>query len=206
LTKRDSVKDKKTLVFDLDETLIHCNESTDIPYDVKLPIKFPHGEVIEAGINVRPYVYECLKELSQHYEIIVFTASHSCYANVVLDYLDPKQQYIHHRLFRDNCVVTEEGIYIKDLRVFANRNLQDVILVDNAAYSFGYQIDNGIPIVPFYENKNDQELRHLVPYLKFLSGVKDLREINRQTFRLSLYQNYDTPEKVLNKLVLTSKN
>jgi Dullard-like phosphatase family protein len=200
LNKRESHKDKKTLVFDLDETLIHCNESTDMPYDVKLPIRFPHGEIIEAGINIRPWVMDCLKELNQHFEIIVFTASHGCYANVVLDYLDPKQQYIHHRLFRESCVVTEEGIYIKDLRVLANRNLQDVVLVDNAAYSFGYQIENGIPVAPFYENKHDQELRHLVPYLKFLSGVKDLREMNKQTFKMHLYSMYDNPEKVLDKL------
>jgi len=39
--------DKKTLIFDLDETLIHCNESTAIPSDVLLPIRFPHGEIIE---------------------------------------------------------------------------------------------------------------------------------------------------------------
>jgi hypothetical protein len=39
--------DKKTLIFDLDETLIHCNESLDLPSDVILPIKFPHGEIIE---------------------------------------------------------------------------------------------------------------------------------------------------------------
>ena len=34
-------------MFDLDETLIHCNESTDIPSDIILPIKFPSGETIE---------------------------------------------------------------------------------------------------------------------------------------------------------------
>jgi len=38
---------KKTLVFDLDETLIHCNENSNIPSDVVLPIKFPTGEIIE---------------------------------------------------------------------------------------------------------------------------------------------------------------
>ena len=27
---------RKTLVFDLDETLIHCNESLDLPHDVAL--------------------------------------------------------------------------------------------------------------------------------------------------------------------------
>jgi CTD small phosphatase-like protein 2 len=44
----------------------------------------------QAGINVRPFALEILKEMSQLYEVIVFTASHSCYANRVLDYLDPR--------------------------------------------------------------------------------------------------------------------
>jgi CTD small phosphatase-like protein 2 len=201
LSKRESHKDKRTLVFDLDETLIHCNESTDMPCDVKLPIRFPHGEIIEAGINIRPYVMECLKELSQYFEIIVFTASHGCYANVVLDYLDPKEQYIHHRLFRESCVTTDEGIYIKDLRVLANRNLQDVVIVDNAAYSFGYQIENGIPIIPFYDNKTDTELKTLTAYMKVLFASKDQRDVNKNTFRLHQYSQCETPDKVLEKIV-----
>lgn len=58
-----------------------------------------------------------LKSLSTNFEIIVFTASHSCYANVVLDHLDPEKKYIQHRLFREHCFLTAEGMYIKDLRV-----------------------------------------------------------------------------------------
>lgn len=34
-------------MFDLDETLIHCNEGLDVPSDVILPICFPSGDVIE---------------------------------------------------------------------------------------------------------------------------------------------------------------
>lgn len=30
-----------------------------------------------------------------------------------------------------------------------------MILVDNAAYSYAFQIDNGIPIIPYYEGKID---------------------------------------------------
>jgi len=52
-------------------------------------------------------------------------------------------------------VQTPEGVFIKDLRIFNNRNLEDILLVDNAAYSFGYQLENGVPIIPFYNNKND---------------------------------------------------
>lgn len=126
---------------------------------------------------------------------MVFTASHNCYANKVLDYLDPKQEFIHHRLFRDHCVVTEEGIHIKDLRVLSNRKLEDIIIVDNACYSFGYQIENGVPIIPYYDNKEDEELKILCDYLKGLVN-KDVREMNRNTFKLFLYQNYQTVEEV----------
>jgi len=202
LPRRDTHKDKKTLVFDMDETLIHCNESLDMPADVILPIIFPNGEVVEAGINVRPYALEILRELSQHYEIMVFTASHSCYANVVLDYLDPHEEFIHHRLFRESCVVTDEGLHIKDLRVIGNRNLDDLILIDNAAYSYGFQLENGVPIIPFYDNKADQELRHLIPYLKSLSTSKNLREVNKQTFKLHHFSAYDEAEELLEKVIM----
>lgn len=46
---------KPTLIFDLDETLIHCNEHATMPCDVLLPIRFPNGAVVKAGVNIRPY-------------------------------------------------------------------------------------------------------------------------------------------------------
>lgn len=67
---------KSTIIFDLDETLIHCNENTSMPCDIALPIKFPNNSIVKAGINVRPYARECLRELAKHFELIVFTASH----------------------------------------------------------------------------------------------------------------------------------
>jgi len=197
----DKTIDKKTIIFDLDETLIHCNENTSMPCDVILPIKFPNGDIIEAGINIRPYTMELLEELSKYYEIIVFTASHSCYANVALDYLDPENKYIHHRLFREHCITTEEGLYIKDLRILANRDLKDVVIVDNAVYSFGYQLENGIPIIPFYFNKKDQELKSLLSFLKSFYFAKDVREINKKTFKLSLYADIESQEELLSRIL-----
>ena len=112
--------------------------------------------------------------------MVVFTASHKSYADVVLDFLDPQKQLISHRLYRDSCIETEEGVYIKDLRVLTHSNpkykLKDVVIIDNAVYSFGFQIENGVPILPFYNDKNDEELKHLVFYLKCLADCKDVRE------------------------------
>ena len=39
--------DKKTIIFDLDETLIHCNGSTDSNSDTTITIKIPGGEHLQ---------------------------------------------------------------------------------------------------------------------------------------------------------------
>lgn len=66
---------------------------------------------------------------------MVFTASHSCYANKVIDILDPNKNIFTHRLFREHCYSTQ-GIFIKDLNIFSGRDLKDIILIDNAAFSY----------------------------------------------------------------------
>ena len=53
---------KKTIIFDLDETLIHCVDDPDTEEcDVIIDISFPTGEVIPAGINIRPFSVDCLR-------------------------------------------------------------------------------------------------------------------------------------------------
>lgn len=65
-----------------------------------MPVTFPNGVQIMAGINIRPFAKGILEELDKYYEVIVFTASHSCYANPVIDYLDPERKFVKARLFR----------------------------------------------------------------------------------------------------------
>lgn len=84
-----------------------------------------------------------------------------------------------------------QGVYIKDLRVLVGRKLKDIVMVDNAAYSFGYQLDNGIPIITWRDDYEDTELSSLIDYLRGLSTAKDIREVNRKTFRLQcFYEDY----------------
>ncbi|KRX07565.1 HAD-like domain [Pseudocohnilembus persalinus] len=190
----------KTIVFDLDETLIHCNENVNMPHDVQLSIKFPQGEVIDAGINVRPFAREILRELSKEYEIVIFTASHQCYAKAVIEHLDPKKEFVHHKFFREHCIQTPQGVYIKDLRIFADRKLEDLVLVDNAAYSFSFQVDNGIPIIPFYHHKEDMELVSLMNLLKPIKNFKDVREYLKGIFKFKMFNNPEGPGKVYENL------
>ena len=103
-----------------------------------------------------------------------------------------QQHLIDFRLYRDSCIKTPEGIYIKDLDIIQNRSLKDVIIVDNAVYSFGFHLDNGIPIIPFYstdQNPNDEELLHLIFYIQCIAEAADMREHNRRSFQLKDLQS-----------------
>lgn len=86
-------------------------------------------------------------------------------------------------------VSTENGMHVKDLRIFINRKIENLIMVDNSAYVFGLNIDNGIPIVPFYDDPKDDELQMLETYLMKLRTC-DIRKVNRETFRLNEYLKY----------------
>ena len=71
------------MVLDLDETLIHY---------------FEMGS--EGGhFLVRPGAEKFVKEMSQIYEVVIFTAGMQDYADWVLDQLDP-HGYIKYRLYR----------------------------------------------------------------------------------------------------------
>jgi CTD small phosphatase-like protein 2 len=131
-----------------------------------------------------------LEAANEDFEVIVFTASHSCYADVVLDHLDPTGKLIHHRFYREHCIMVD-GIFVKDLRVLSNRRLQDMVIVDNAAYSYGYQLENGIPIISWYDDRYDRELCNLIDYMKVLATCEDVRVVNNTTFHLSsFYEDY----------------
>ena len=71
------------------------------------------------------------------------------------------------------------------MRIFRNRELKDLVIVDNSVFSFASQIDNGIPIIPYYSDKQDEEMLHLVYYLSCLNQTEDVRIQNREAFELS---------------------
>lgn len=195
--------DKKLLVFDLDETLIHCVTDNIERADTSITVTLNTGEQIKAGVNIRPHAIECLKDLKEYYELIVFTASHPNYANTAIDLIDPDKKIFSKRLFRNSCIRTDNNLFVKDLRILG-KDLGSVIIVDNSIFSFASQLDNGVPIIPFYDDKEDCIMPKIRDYLISLKDLEDIRVINMRTFSLSelyhldissfLKYYYDSPE------------
>ena len=164
---------KRTLVLDLDETLVHSQFGPfDVPSDVVIKIEI-ENEIHDIHVLVRPGVKEFLEKLSKRFEIIIFTASISKYAEPLLDILD-KNKYCSYRLFREHCTIINTS-FVKDLKKLG-RDLKDVIIVDNSPIAYLLNNDNGLPILTWFDDKNDRELYKICPVLEFLSLVPDVRD------------------------------
>ena len=169
--KSSDFSDKKTLVLDLDETLVHSSFTPFGNNDIVLNVDFD-GMLYNIYVLVRPGVEYFIKTVAKYYEIVIFTASLSNYASPLLDILD-KNNDIKFRLFRENCTYIN-GTYIKELKRL-NRNLKDLVIVDNSPLAYTFDIDNGLPIKTWYDDKNDTELYKIINILEFLSTTNDVR-------------------------------
>jgi len=137
-------------------------------------------------VKVRKHLEDVLQYLSTMFEIVVFTAGEKDYADTILDFMDGERLIIKHRLYRQHCFSPTRGIYVKDLRVIEDRELKDLIIVDNSIVSFAYQLSNGIPIKSFTGEHNDEELLFLVTYLEELFTQPDVRQHIDNTFKLNM--------------------
>jgi len=164
---------RKQLVLDLDETLISSSQKHANKHDFSVRVYFG-GIPATFYVRKRPHVEQFLETVSQWFEVIVFTASLSPYANAVIDKIDPKRR-ISRRLYRQSCT-NKSGSYVKNLQLI-RPDLSKVAIVDNSPTAYSCNKENGIPIDDWYgNNAHDGALINLLPLLEELKNYDDVRE------------------------------
>ncbi|CAK5275673.1 unnamed protein product [Mycena citricolor] len=178
----------KTLVLDLDETLIHStsrpmqsgssgflslgrSNSSAIMVEVVLG---DHSTVYH--VHKRPFVDFFLRTVSGWYTLVIFTASVQEYANPVIDWLDAGRGILVHRFYRDSCTQLPNGSFTKDLSV-VDSDLSRVCIVDNSPISYRVNEANGIPIEGWTHDPSDEALLDLLPVLDSLRFTSDVRRV-----------------------------
>ena len=141
--------------------------------------------------------------MSKVFELGVFTASIRFYAEQVVQHLDPEGKCIRKVLTREHCVEAMKGLFIKDLRIIRNFDVDLIFLVDNCSHSYAFQPDNGVPIINFWEGTNDRELYELKDYLLYLLKQPDPLAFNRDYFKTRMLHQAKDLSTMLQLLPLT---
>ena len=131
--------------------------------------------------------------MSQKFELIVFTASVEQYALDIVQALDKERSFISHVFSRKHCFFVNE-CFLKDLRLIKNRNLNNIILIDDFIVSAAFQISNLLPCKPFQGDRDDVELMELSLKLIDLQKASDIRVYLENAFHLQYFVNNSKKE------------
>ncbi|KAH3898934.1 related to Nuclear envelope morphology protein 1 [Saccharomycodes ludwigii] len=192
---------KKTLILDLDETLIHSMSRTTsspnilnnsqqaqvIEVQLKLPSSpsgtsrntIANSKMISTLYYVlkRPYCDLFLNKVSAWYNVVIFTASIKEYADPVIDWLESSTKVrIAKRLYRTDCLLKDGLGYVKDLNIL-NQSLNDIIIIDNSPISYYLHLDNAVHVEGWINDPSDTDLLQLLPLLEALRFTTDVRNI-----------------------------
>jgi CTD nuclear envelope phosphatase 1 len=141
---------QKTLVLDLDETLIHSlakggrmssghmvevklNAPVGLSASANAPVIGPQHPILYY-VHKRPHCDEFLRKVCQWYKLVVFTASVQEYADPVVDWLEQERKFFQGRYYRQHCTF-RNGAYIKDLSSI-EPDLSRVAILDNSPMSY----------------------------------------------------------------------
>jgi len=170
---------KKCLVIDLDETLVHSSFKPISNADFIVPVEID-GTIHQVYVLKRPYVDEFLKKVGELYECVLFTASLAKYADPVTDLLD-KWDVFRARLFRESCVF-HRGNYVKDLGRLG-RELGHIIILDNSPASYIFHPENAVPCTSWFDDMENKELLEFIPFFEQLSKADNIYTVLRTVQR-----------------------
>ena len=158
LSRRNSLRlpsnqQQKTLIIDLDETLIHSfakggrlssGQMVEVKLNTPVALAPPQGgqpasvlgpqHPILYYVHKRPHCDEFLRKISKWYKLVIFTASVQEYADPVINLLETEKKYFAERYYRQHCTF-RNGAYIKDLST-VEPDLSKVMILDNSPVSY----------------------------------------------------------------------
>jgi Dullard-like phosphatase family protein len=164
---------RKTLVLDLDETLVHSQFKLTENCDLRLDVVVDHFPAV-FYVAKRPYLDVFLRTAALWFDLVIFTASLQKYAEPLISNIDP-DGLIKQRLFRPHCI-KQAGNFVKDLTT-VEPDLRNVVIIDNSPAAYAMHDSNAIPIEAWYDDQADEELLNLLPLLHAVAFLHDVRSL-----------------------------
>lgn len=129
-------------------------------------------------MELRENTLNFLKKLSEYYEIFFFSSRRRYLIEKLINQIDKnlKEEIISHRYFsKEDCSLTENEKFIKDIYLVKDRHIKDIVFLDYKPESLAFNLSN-LVLIPFWNGQKDGEiLEFFTGYLINLAKVDDCR-------------------------------
>ena len=207
-----------TIVFQVEDCLIHKMDKFDAACDLEIVRKEKKGWSTKFHYKVRPGARELIEELSSMFEIGLYSNLPSQISNTIVQYLDPDSKHISFSLDSRHCINIKgesDSLQRKDLRVLCDRSLSDVFYVGTNFDMPLDQLSRFIPLVPYTLDKQEErrvQLSDLKDYLAYINSSRQIAShqdlsISEDTDPFSLQlilDNLTLPPSVISALYISS--
>lgn len=179
------MSNKKLLILDLDETLIH---SVEKPLERKPDFSFDIFHTYK-----RPFLEKFLKFCFEYFEVAVWTSATNSYALEILKNILNQNQIPTFVWTRNRCTLSfdeelRESFLTKKMWKVKRKgyDLTKVVVIDDRPEQWRSSYGNLIRVKEYLGEKEDNELRLLTKYLEKIKDVEDVRQIEKRGWRNSL--------------------
>lgn len=184
-----TTQDRKLLVLDLDETLVHSTEQPlDRPADLN---------VVGYHVYKRPHLDAFIDFAFSRFRVGVWTSSGGLYAEPLVAQLMPNRPVEFVWSSRRCSLVRDwqEGGYSTQKRLAKLKKhgfkLEHIIGIDDTASKYARNYGNLVLVREFTGDLSDDELPHLLQYLDMLEMEPNVRAVEKRAWR-------DRPQKQRN--------
>jgi TFIIF-interacting CTD phosphatase-like protein len=174
---------RKLLCLDLDETLIHAEETP-----------FEHYQLVVDGdyMAVRPGLLGFLDRMSKHYDFMIWSVSGEKYVTAMLNVMWPKEHELKAIYTGKKARVHVENGQgtptYKELWKVTRRlpyHRSQVLALDDKPIAHKYNYGNLVQIKAFLGDPEDREFEKVGNLLENLAGVPDVRSIEKRWFKMN---------------------
>jgi len=173
---------EKLLILDLDETLVY---GTETPLTRSADFR-----VDPFYLYKRPFLDCFLNTCLQWFEVAIWTSSSPDYATAVVAEIFADPDVLAFMWASNRCTLA----YNSELREHYSRKtlkkvkrkgypLESIIVIDDTPKKWEQSYGNLIRVSPFEGDETDEDLQRLLPYLNQLRGEKNIRILEKRTWR-----------------------
>ncbi len=161
----------------------------------------PNGDLFQ----IKLFRENCVKIKNPLFDNLAKNSIEENNSNEIKDKLNHAFNQDLSKMKKTSSQFLKEFLYFKDLRILENIPIEKILIIDNSILSFCSHLENGVLIMPFFQDKADSELRVLANYLNDLIQIQDIRIANKNVFKLDsfykmlpCFQEYSSPSSIEN--------